>query len=539
MESALSNSQLPEAAFCPTREEVQTLLASELTAYIQGCRWFAAKDKGAPVLKLLGLTPISSAGVALAELESTTALGTDRYLIALTLCGVDLIDCDRAVIANPHPDRPDMALVDAFFTVAFARDTIKLLRARATIRAGGSGDILYVPTAAIEAEQGGVCDANKSVQWLSGEQSNSSLIIEKKIVLKLIRRISPGVHPEVEMGRHLTELGFPNTCPLLGEVVRVEPNGERYTLCVAEGFVPNNGDAWEHALELLGKIARDRLTSARSGALKAAEPEEQNVSRYSVFAALIGRRLGELHVALAAQSDDDAFSPECATSEVLDRWINAAFGQVERALKTLEGGLDAFNHENRSLAESLIEQQALVTSAFRSAIPCSVHVMCTRIHGDFHLGQVLMTSDDAYIIDFEGEPSKPLNERRAKSCPLKDVAGMLRSFSYASATALQACEATAAIDGQSASALLERCRVEAEASFLVSYNDAVSSASRDRPSDQKTFEALLDLFLLEKAAYEICYEAANRPEWIGVPLKGFASVAKRQVCISGVKKPHQ
>ena len=168
----------------------------------------------------------------------------------------------------------------------------------------------------------------------------------------------------------------------------------------------------------------------------------------------------------------------------------------------------------------------MLMDAVKKLVADDADALCIRIHGDFHLGQVLMAQGDAYLIDFEGEPARPLDERRRKTSPLRDVAGLLRSLSYASAAAQSTTESAPAQTADRKRALFERLRVNAEESFLLQYREAVAQ-SPEPIAGESTYAALLDLFLIEKAAYEIRYEAANRPTWIGLPLRGLASLASR------------
>jgi maltose alpha-D-glucosyltransferase/alpha-amylase len=178
----------------------------------------------------------------------------------------------------------------------------------------------------------------------------------------------------------------------------------------------------------------------------------------------------------------------------------------------------------KGAVDFILTNQGKLLALLPELAKSSVDSLNTRIHGDFHLGQVLFASGDAFIIDFEGEPAKPLAERRAKSSPLRDVAGLLRSFQYAAAAA-RLNRGTAALAG--AEAPLQRFVDEMSAQFLTAYRAAEQTAATRWVKDRKSEAALLDLFLLEKSAYEICYEAANRPAWIGIPLRGFAEIARR------------
>jgi maltose alpha-D-glucosyltransferase / alpha-amylase len=365
--------------------------------------------------------------------------------------------------------------------------------------------------------------ADVEVMWLSAEQSNSSLILGDKVMLKIFRRVSGGEHPEAEMGKHLTNQGFANVPPQLGEVVRVAADGMRHSLAVAQGFIRNQGDAWSWTLNHLERALDDlgaRATNTQGDGT--AQAHSDNIADYAAIAAVIGRRLGEMHQILARPSDNPDFAPVAASEKDTDAWAQRASLLVEEALDVLDHQQTWPQDRDRERATTLVRQKAALTSAIRELARHGVGARMTRIHGDFHLGQVLIASGDAYLIDFEGEPSRPLAERRAKASPLRDAAGLLRSFDYAAAALInrKALGATLVSDAQRDAMLLEFCQ-DASTAFLGAYWQTTGS------SVDKSETALLDLFLIEKAAYEVLYEAANRPAWLSVPLGGLAALATR------------
>jgi maltose alpha-D-glucosyltransferase / alpha-amylase len=230
---------------------------------------------------------------------------------------------------------------------------------------------------------------------------------------------------------------------------------------------------------------------------------------------------------LASPTDDPAFAPEKASKKDVRGWNDGTHTLLVTALDILAAKLKDFNPHDRDMAQSLLDRRDLLLAAVQKLVPESADALRIRIHGDFHLGQVLMAQGDAFLIDFEGEPARPLEERRKKSSPLRDVAGLLRSFSYASAAAQPTTENAPLATADRKRALFERLRGHAEEAFLLEYHAAVAVSPEPIAGDDTTMAALLDLFLIEKAAYEIRYEAANRPTWIGLPLRGLASLASR------------
>jgi maltose alpha-D-glucosyltransferase/alpha-amylase len=392
-------------------------------------------------------------------------------------------------------------LTDAFALPEFANAILSSLMTRQP-----AGDIHFEPTSRMTAPPQ---DADMS--WLSVEQSNSSMIIGDFAMLKLFRRIAPGPHPEGEMGRYLTEHGFANMAPLLGEIVRIEPNGERYSLAVLQGFIRNQGDAWTWTLDLLMRGLADLTAEAH-----ATETEQHEV--YDPFATLLGRRLGEMHAILARDTDDTAFVPEVAGPDIVTQLAEQAENQLAAAFAALQVQTELDEAARHDLAAVMAAREtlgAIVSVLARSGLGA----ILTRIHGDLHLGQVLVANGDAYIIDFEGEPAKPVAMRRAKNHRLRDVAGMIRSFDYAAAVVKRKSQASQAhVTDPNRDAFLQTFVERATQCFLAGYRDAFPVGDAEREQN------LLRLFLIEKAAYEIAYEAANRPGWIDVPLHGLTQL---------------
>ena len=331
-------------------------------------------------------------------------------------------------------------------------------------------------------------------------------------MLKIYRRISAGEHPEAEMERYLTEKGFTHAPLLLGDVVRVAPDGTPFTLAIALGFVRNEGDAWSWILDHLSRVLH-MLAPATGADI----PESDLLSDCEAIAAAIGKRLGELHAILSHETSDPAFAPKVADASDAANWARKAEERIQRAFEAISRLQTWKRDQDRDRAQTLLTQRESILEAIRNLAKFGAGTLMTRIHGDFHLGQVLVKDGDAYIIDFEGEPGASIAERRAKASPLRDVAGLLRSIDYAGATFIER-EGVGAVpvDAARRDHLVAQFRTRAATAFLRAYWQATGSANGAAARN------LLDLFLIEKAAYEIAYEAAYRPTWIGVPLAGLA-----------------
>jgi maltose alpha-D-glucosyltransferase / alpha-amylase len=483
-----------------------------LPAYLAKRRWFAMKDQALLAVRLASLVPLQAEQeVLLAEIETETQGGTARWLLPLAVAWEE-----RPV--GPLPPQLALArvrrgahvglLTDAFALPEFANALLSGLAAGST-----TGSIRFEPTSRMAST---TVPPDAEMSWLSVEQSNSSMIIGDVAILKLFRRVASGPHPEGEMGRYLTEQGFANIAPLLGEVVRVDPDGERHALAIVQGFIRNQGDAWTWTLDLLLRGLSDMTAET-----EATETEQHE--DYGAIATLLGRRLGEMHAVLARDTDDPPFAPEAAAADVVVQLAEQAERQLTAAFAALQAQTELDEAARQDLAavmESRERLAAMVSVLARSGLGATM----TRIHGDLHLGQVLVANGDVFIIDFEGEPAKPVAQRRAKNHRLRDVAGMLRSFDYAAAVMKRKSLASQAHVGDaSRDAFLQTFVERATQCFLAGYHEAFPSQDAER--DQN----LLRLFLIEKAAYEVAYEAANRPGWIDVPLHGLTQLLDEAV----------
>ena len=488
-----------------------------LPSYVAKRRWFGLKDetiKSARIASVLKLAD-RDRDILLSEIEIKTSGGnTTRWQLPLSILWEDEASAalpQRLALARVRKGRHLGFLTDAFALPDFARKYIACLAAGCTFE-NAEGTVCFRPTDAGRPTLATLPEGD--INWLAAEQSNSSLIIADTVMLKIYRRISPGIHPEPELGRHLTEKGFANTPPLLGDVIRIAPDKTQSTLAIALGFVRNQGDAWSWTL--------DRIARATENMAPAKDTEAELLADCDAMIAAIGRRLGEMHAILAQPSSDEAFAPAVADAKIASLWAQKTQERIDKAFDALDRHGSWERDQDRERAETLLASRESVTATIRTLAKSGAGALMTRIHGDFHLGQILVADADAYIIDFEGEPATPLTERRAKTSPLRDVAGLLRSIHYAGATMLDRNNvATAPVNEELRSQIIGHFRQRASRAFLRGYWEATCI--------EKTTEAnaLLDLFLIEKAAYEISYEAANRPTWIGVPVAGLSSLLTR------------
>ena len=371
---------------------------------------------------------------------------------------------------------------------------------------------------------------------VKAEQSNTSVAYGDRFILKLFRRLAEGVNPDLELGRLLTERGFRHTPPVAGFLEYRRPKADTMTVAVLQGFVPNEGDAWRYTMDALGHYFEQVLASdaevqpaprSTSRLLELAEQDPplqalETIGNYLDSARLLGKRTGEMHLALASDPDHPDFAPE-PFSTLYQRSIYQSMRSLAAIVfQTLRQGLRGLPEELQRDAESILRREGEILQRLQSIVERKITATRIRCHGDYHLGQVLYTGKDFVIIDFEGEPARPLSERRIKRSPLRDVAGMLRSFHYASNAALYGEVSGVVVRPEDIRPLMAWARFWrswVSASFLGSYLEVTSHASF-LPRTRDELHVLLDAFLVEKAIYELGYELNNRPAWVAIPIRG-------------------
>ena len=497
-------------------------------------RWFGAKDqrvKGASVLARGEITrPIEEgtgserflAGVVEAQLARG---GRQRYFLPLaTIWSSAETELRQGLIPSTLAElrqfRREGALVDAMSQDGFSLALMEAIRQEATIPLEGGG-IRCRKTSHFDQV---TPPERLTVRRSGAEQSNSSVIFADYGVLKTYRRLQPGPHPEIEMSRFLVErAGFGNTPPLLA-FMEIDLDGDKepetHALGVLFGFVQNQGDGWAQALDYLTRYLDDALVSSGERHSDLPDPDVFFLS----LARQLGLRTAEMHRALAEKGCDDSdFAPEPVTGTDVSQWRRELEAAIADMLSKLERGRAKLPVPAQELADRLIAQRDDLLRLVRVLMPDEIEAQKTRYHGDFHLGQVIVVKNDFFIIDFEGEPARPLAERRRKSSPLRDVAGMIRSFDYASYTAVrQLAEARPAAAARMTQ-LAEAWRQRAVDGFRAAYRKAMRGCAA-YPASKTQARNMLAFFILEKAVYEVSYELANRPGWVDIPLNGILGI---------------
>jgi maltose alpha-D-glucosyltransferase/alpha-amylase len=358
------------------------------------------------------------------------------------------------------------------------------------------------------------------IRAVETEQSNSTALVDSDYVVKMYRKLDSGINPEIELGRYLTEVaGFANAPALLGTVELVEEGERRSAVAIIHAFVENQGDAWTVSAAYLDRFVDEQRL------LPAGEHQNQSegLTPYLRYMSQTGRRVAEMHVALGAGADLPDFAPEPTRPEDVQRWIDDVVERAERVFEALRQRRDAVRDADRPLIDRTLAQRAGLRRRLNELLPEDIDGLKIRHHGDFHLGQMLIVKDDIFIIDFEGEPRRPLAERRQKAPAARDVAGLIRSIDYSVTAALERGLRVGPDEHGRLATALSDWRERSTDAFLAGYREAMSNA-RLWPSDPHASTALLNFFLLEKAFYEVEYELSHRPDWLRVPLIGILRI---------------
>jgi maltose alpha-D-glucosyltransferase/alpha-amylase len=515
-------------------------LPSVLPAFLSKQRWFGGKARTVVSVTVsdifvFRLNPLC-AYLVMARVEYASGpAGT--YAIPLIQTSQA-----KSLLSLPTQDsREEIFLSDALTDDQFLDNLLSTIEAGATLP-GTKGEIRAVGTSALGPLMG---PGRLRPSLMHAEQSNSSVVYGNRLVLKIFRRLEQGLNPDLEIGSFLTQkTSFQNVPPLAGYLEYRDVHGASSSLGILQGYIANQGDAWQFTLQCLANYyaevpAPESLAleeETRGSLLEQSQHEipdsaRQRIGSYLESAGLLGRRTAELHVALASDAEDRDFKPEALSEQSMRFSIDSATQLLEANFGLLQRMKNEMPAHVQDEAAAVLALQEQARHRLQLSARLKNSAVVTRIHGDYHLGQVLFTGDDFVIIDFEGEPARPLEERRRKRSPLQDVAGMLRSFHYAAyAPLLQQADAAQAPHGQ-----IQRFGSWARfwqrwvsTAFLKSYFE-VANQSIFIPRDQDDLARLLDFYLLDKAIYELGYELNNRPSWVRIPLDGISQLLQPSV----------
>jgi len=506
-------------------------LERALRTYLPARRWFGGKARVITALNVRDAMDMPNGGrMLLLDVEFSEG-EAQTYLLPLCVANVRREQDQARSVAIIARLRDGAILYEPVQEESFANALLDTIARKRQLR-GTNGVLAGTATRALRELRGG--DEKLETHLLSGEQSNTAIIFGQRLFLKLFRRLEPGVNTDYEVTRFLNEeTPFRNVPSLAGALEYQRQSGEPATVAILQGFTPNSGDAWSYTLDAIGRYF-DRLLSDPAGAERIAKaaPHEtlfdlarkpvsdlarEIIGAYVSDAELLGTRTAQLHLALASRDDIPAFAPEPFTPHYQRSIYQSIRTQIVQSLQLVRRRLK----DDPEAAELLAKENELHQHV-RAVLTGKIDAQRIRTHGDYHLGQVLYTGNDFVIIDFEGEPARPLSERRIKRSALRDVAGMLRSFHYAPYAVVYGAAPGSYVRGEDLQRLEEGARFwyrSVGAAFLRAYL-AEGSKGRFLPARAEHVDVLLSAYLLEKALYEIVYELNNRPDWVRIPLRG-------------------
>ena len=528
--------------------EARPVLERALATALPTRRWFGGKAVAVKTVSILDAVPIGLDGgkiyLTLARVEPVRG-DAAVYALPLRFC-----PGDEAAEARRHPQsviaEVEVVASDGTVTPGVVTDAAEhsdfataLLDGIARRRewAGQNGTLATVRTRTFKTLHEGATDAVP----LHADQSNTSIRVGSRLFLKVFRRLSEGVNPELEMGRFLTErTRCGHIAPLAGALEYRAKRREPVSIAVLQGYVPNEGNAWTYTVDQVVQYLERALVRPEPAAtvpvppgsllaLTASDPPpvvSEMCGSYLELARLLGRRVAELHLALARDTDDPAFAPEPLGILHQRALYQSMRTLTARTLRLLAERLDTVPAAVAPEASRLVRMESQVLDACRAILGHRLGGKRIRTHGDLHLAQVLRTGSDFVIVDFEGEPARSLGERRLKRSPLRDAAGILRSFDYAAHAALfSAPERGMAHEGDlpRLDRWVEFWRRWVSSAFLRAYLNELAGTDL-LPTSRRDLEVLLSFMLLEKSVYELGYELNNRPTWVSIPVRGILSL---------------
>ncbi|MBO0696375.1 MAG: putative maltokinase, partial [Verrucomicrobia bacterium] len=507
-----------------------TIEGEILPRYLQTCRWFGSKARTFRHLKVVEQPAMSpddrSAQLWFVEVSYLDG-PTETYALPVKIASGDAArsisqTAPQAVIARFEGDGENILFDAIWDPECRSRFLTTILRGK-KVKAR-AGELVGSVAKTIETDQP-VTYENSQV--LGAEQSNSSMLFDNRFFLKLYRKLEDGVNPDVEITRFLTEhTAFPNVPAFVGAIEYHRRKAEPTVICLLQRAVASEANVWTLALDAVGRYYERVLGRKADLQNEVAPPgallEELIGGVHPEKTKLLGQRTGELHLALASYPDDPAFRPEpfnaMAQRSVYQNMrasLRRAFTLLEKKLCDLPGGF-------RDEAKEVLAAEQEILGRERRLLDRYTNAAKIRIHGDYHLGQLLYTGKDVVILDFEGEPARPLSERKLKRSALRDVAGMMRSFQYAAYSALWQ-PAMRKEDVPFLERWADLWYRHMGSVFLQSYLETTGTAVFI-PQNSEDLQIMIEAYLLDKAVYEIGYELNNRPSWVVIPVRGIKHI---------------
>lgn len=521
-----------------TQKATKASLESILADYLPYCPWFAQKDRPLRSVQIVETIAIPyqdrEAQIVLLQVEYTEGL-PENYVLPLAYQP----GSTEGGIVNLKIGQETGVVCDALEDKGFLST---LLGAIAQKRAyqGSEGKLVGIPSQILTAFSQGSETVNLDPHLFKGAQDNNSIIYGDNFILKIFRHVEPGINPDWEVGRFLTENKVDNhLAPVAGAIEYHRPNAELMTVAVLRNFIPETSHAWSYTLDSLRAYFEQVM-------VKQFDPSEAHfpptfvsevrafempefvgemvsamIGTYLGSAELLGQRTAELHMTLASDPDNPDFAPEPFTSFYQRSIYQYSRNLAGKELLFLKKQLKQLPEPTQNLAKRVLNRQDQILERFRLVLNHKIDALRIRCHGKYHLGQVLYTGKDFIIIDFKGETDRPLNERRMKRSPLRDVAGMLQSFSYASKVALRQEIESGIIRPDNLPVMEQWAQfwyAWVSTTFLQSYLNTASE-STFLPKKEQELQVLLDAYLLEKAIKELSYQLHKRSDWLEMSLE--------------------
>ena len=519
-----------------------------LPDFLKSRRWFAGKARAIQSVHIVEAVPILSRSSAVALLFILVEYRDgipETYTFAVTAALGEQAaqiqkDLSRTIVTSLTVRTKECeqtgVLYDALWSPDFARTLLSAIGQGGQF-AGETGTLIASSTQAYEKLIGGGAALEPAV--MNAEQSNTSVTYGDRLIMKVYRRVENGGNPDLEIGRILTTMNFPHSPPVAGSIEYIRANGETITMAILQGFVHNKGDAWKYTLEAFDRYLERSRTQPTAPEdeliptgphLEAVQNEipafaREFIGPYLESVSRIGQRTAELHAALANVQDNPDFTPEPFSLEYRQSRYESMCQLTSQTCSLLKGRLNELPSDTEQAARRVVKDEPQILDRFRDFLELETRALRIRCHGDYHLGQVLYTGQDFVISDFEGEPARPIGERRMKHSPIMDVAGMLRSFHYAPYAALSRQQSDVLPEGD-AGKLDPWVRFWSgwvSVVFMKAYL-AIAERASFWPKSPAEFHVLFDAHLLEKAVYEIRYELNNRPGWVKIPIRAVLEI---------------
>lgn len=512
-----------------------------LPPYMKMYRYYGGKTQEIREVKITEIIKIKENAcdvqILFLEIKYTSGL-SGTYFLPLSFSTGDkaeniVMENPHAVVAHFRSENTAGIIYDSIYEEAFRKHLLQMFIRRHTFH-GLHGELITLAEKAIKKRKQEELFSLKS-SVIKGEQNNSSILYGKELICKLYRRLDEGVNPEWEISKFLTgKTPFRHVPPLLGAIEYRRHGGEPATLGMLQSFIPNEGNAWTYTLDWIGRYA-DRILSRKNelAGTSTVPPSPFAIALegvpvlfqeliggiYLEMVSLLGKRTAELHLLLASETEDAHFAPEPFTVSYQRSLYQSMQSLTKRIFALLRKNVKTIPDHLKGLTNDILNLEKEILGRFKVLCTRKISAMKIRIHGDYHLGQVLFTGNDFVLIDFEGEIARNVSERRLKRSPLRDVAGMIRSFHYATHAVLLKYADTRSEEIPLLEPWIDLWYRYVEGVFVRSYLETAGNAPFI-PKDKEELDIMLRAYLLEKAVYEIGHEINNRPEWMIIPFRG-------------------